>query len=161
MNSPTTNLSNVGVHPSIVLLSFEVFSLDEALHSLLDKLRRRDESDAQLLGNLGDEVVVVEHLSRLHDSNNGSFYEVAAILLHIGRNGSATTISSRRAVSSRCTCRSRRSRRTACCCFLHTNKRYSNSPHLTCKVGIESDVMALPLDPFRKMRCLGVQSEMR
>ena len=144
---PETALSNIGVHPSIVLLSFEILSLDEALDTLLDKLRRWDESDAQLLRDLSNKIVVMQHLPGLHNSNNGSFDLVTTLLLHIGRDGSTTTIRGSRSISSsHCTCRSRGTRRTARCRFLHADKRHSNSSHLTRKVGIEGERIRIRCD---------------
>mmetsp|Transcript_33794 Transcript_33794/g.76421 ORF Transcript_33794/g.76421 Transcript_33794/m.76421 type:complete len:276 (+) Transcript_33794:106-933(+) len=77
-------LCQVGVEAAVILIPLQVFPLNEGLDPLLDEGRCRQEAVGQLPGRLSDQLVVLQHLARLHDAHDGGLDEVPPVLLHGG-----------------------------------------------------------------------------
>ena len=75
-------LRQIDVTFSVCVWSLDVLSFYEALDSFLDDDRWRLEPGAELFHNLWDELIVVELLSTLHDSNDASLDLVLSILVN-------------------------------------------------------------------------------
>ena len=82
------NSSKVFVELSVVLVSFQVFTLDQAFDSLLDHLYVGDELVREDFGCLSDQVVVAQSLAGLHHFHDSGFDHVLSVvfnlLLHVG-----------------------------------------------------------------------------
>ena len=73
---------NVLVNTTVVLLSFHVIPLNKTLDALFDELRVRRELDAEDLGALGDQSVVLDRHPRLHHFHNCRIHDVLTVILN-------------------------------------------------------------------------------
>mmetsp|Transcript_5165 Transcript_5165/g.12721 ORF Transcript_5165/g.12721 Transcript_5165/m.12721 type:complete len:288 (-) Transcript_5165:1665-2528(-) len=67
----------------VLLVALEVLGRDEVLDALLDELEVGLEHARQLLHHLHHQLLVLQHLARLHRAHDGGVDGVLAVLLHV------------------------------------------------------------------------------
>lgn len=71
----------------IILIPFQILPLDQTLNPLFNKLRTGDEPNLKLPRHLGNQIIVMKLLPRLHNPHGGSLDLMTPLFFQLKRQG--------------------------------------------------------------------------